>query len=153
MKSTPRPPQHSSYRIHRSQVAWQIILPIVLAGLVVIGVVILVGLSTFKGNGDVGRWAAISTIWLVLPVMIAGLLVLVALVGVAYLLGRLAGLVPPYTRQAQLFAFRVEAGAKRVDYVGHRPSLIFGEIGSLIKTALKKGIEIGRERLAGKNKV
>ena len=150
MNSTPRHPQHPSYRLHRRQVAWQIVLPIVLAGLMMIGLAILIGLSTFRGNGDVSRWAAISTIWLVLPVMIGGLLVLVALIGFAYLLGRLAGLIPPYTRQAQLFAFRVEAGAKRVEYVGHRPSLIFREIGGLIKTALQKGVETARGRLAGK---
>jgi predicted PurR-regulated permease PerM len=148
MKSTPQRALHPSYQLHRRQVAWQIILPIVLAGLLMIGFAILVGLSTFRGNGDVSRWAAISTIWLVLPVMLAGLLVLVALIGLAYLLGRLAGLIPPYSRQAQVFAYRVEAGAKRVQYMGHRPSLIFGEIGTLLKTALKKGVETAREKLA-----
>ncbi len=74
MKSTsPNPAKdHLSYRLHRKQMWTQILLPIILTFLVFIAIIVLTSLATFRGNGDVGRWAAISTIWLVLPVMIAG---------------------------------------------------------------------------------
>jgi hypothetical protein len=119
-------------------VTWQVILPVVLAGLIMAGMIILVSAATFRGNGDVGRWAAISTIWLVIPVMIGGLVLLVAVAAIAYLLGRLTGLIPPYTYQAQSFASRVEAGARRVEELAHQPLKIVPEIGWLIKKAFKK---------------
>src|SRR5512140_2541351 len=112
MTTTPFKPKHPSYRAHRRQAAWQILVPVIVAGLLLIGAAVLVSLATFRGHGDVERWAAISTIWLVLPVMLGGLLVLVALVAVAYLLGRVASFVPRCTCQAQQFASKVEAGVK-----------------------------------------
>ncbi len=149
MKATPYRPRHASYMRHRRQVAWQIIVPVVFAGLLLIGLSVLVWSATFRGNGDVSRWAAISTIWLVIPVMFAGLLVLVALVGFAYLLGRIAGFIPPYSYQAQLFALRMEQGAERIQTIGHKPWLVVPEIGGLMKKVLKKGMRIIRGRLTG----
>ena len=99
MDITPQRPHHPSYLLHRRQTAWQVILPIVLAGLILIGTVLLLCFATFRGNGDVDRWAAISIIWLVLPVMLGGLVTLAALVGVTYLLGRGAGLPGPAGHQ------------------------------------------------------
>ena len=137
MDITPQRPHHPSYLLHRRQTAWQVILPIVLAGLILIGTVLLLCFATFRGNGDVDRWAAISIIWLVLPVMLGGLVTLAALVGVTYLLGRGAGLIPRYTYQAQLFAARVEAGVKEAAEVARKPRRIMGEIGSLLKRGFK----------------
>ncbi len=139
MDSTPPRPHHPSYLRHRSQTAWQIIVPVVVAGLVMIGVIVLVWSATFRGNGDVARWAAISTIWLVLPVMLGGLLVLVALAGVAYLLGRLTGLIPPYSYLAQAYAARVEAGVKEAADAARQPRRLVGTLGSLLKRAFKLG--------------
>ncbi len=138
MDSPHRRPQHPSYRRHRSQVAWQILLPVILGGVLLVAAAVLVWLRTFKGNGDVGRWAAISTIWLTLPVMLGGLVILVVLVALAWLLGRAAGLIPPYSLQAQLFTSKMAAAARRVDQYGHRPTLIIPEIGKLIKNVFRK---------------
>jgi heme/copper-type cytochrome/quinol oxidase subunit 2 len=65
---------HPSYQLHRKQMWTQILLPILLTVLVFIAVIVLTSIATFRDNGDVGRWAAISTIWLVMPVMIVGLI-------------------------------------------------------------------------------
>lgn len=131
-------PQHASYRAHRRQVAWQITLPVVLAGLILIGVIVLLYWGTFRANGDVDRWAAISTIWLVIPVMIGALIGLAVLIAVAYLLARLAGLIPPYTFLAQKYAAQMEAGAKHIDDLGHRPLMILPEIGRLLQKAFRR---------------
>jgi hypothetical protein len=139
MESQPKLPQHPSYLLHRRQVAWQIVLPVILGSLLVIVLAVLVGLATFGGTGDVSRWAAISTIWLVIPVMFVGLLILVALIAVTYLVGRVGGFIPSYTHQAQRFAFRVEAGARRVAEVSRKPRLLVPEIGRVMKAAFKAG--------------
>ena len=85
------PPEHYSYQLHRKQRATQIILPVVFGALLMIGMIALISLSTFKSNGDVGRWAAISTIWIVIPILLAGLLLLAILIGLIYLMARALG--------------------------------------------------------------
>jgi hypothetical protein len=147
MKSTLRRPQHPSYLSHRRQFVWQIILPVVLAGLIMIGVVFLVWSATFRGNGDVSRWAAISTVWLVLPVMVGGLITLVALVGVAYLLGLVGRYIPQYSYLAQQFASRVQAGVKQAAEAAHKPRLMLREIAGLAKNAAKTAAGMAFKRL------
>jgi hypothetical protein len=141
MNVTRRPVQHSSYLSHRRQVLWQIILPVVLAALLMAGLIVLITLSTFRGNGDVSRWAAISTIWLVIPVIIAGLVLLVLLVVVIALLARIIGLIPPYTHQAQKFAHRIEAGVARVAEMARKPTLLLQELGVLIRRVIARARE------------
>src|SRR5512141_1620043 len=45
MDTTPQRPHHPSYLLHRRQTAWHVILPIVLAGLILIGAVFLLCLQ------------------------------------------------------------------------------------------------------------
>ena len=138
----PRPEDHPSYRRHRRQVWAQIVLPILLAALGVVALIVLVSLSSLRGQGDVGRWAAISTIWLTPPMLIGGLILLAALIAVNYLLGRLTHLIPPYSNLVQRFFYRIEGGAKRAAEVAARPALLLGELRTLV-TALIKRLEKG----------
>ena len=78
------PGNHLSYQNHRRQFWLQIFLPMILAILLIVALAILTGLATFGGGGDSARWAAISTIWLVIPVMFFGLLVFAILAGLVY---------------------------------------------------------------------
>ncbi len=73
MKAKLPHPEHYSYIKHRKQRLTQVILPVVLSALLFIGMIVLISLATFNSGGDVGRWAAISTIWIVIPIMLAGL--------------------------------------------------------------------------------
>jgi hypothetical protein len=97
--------EHYSYQVHRKQRVTQIILPMVLVVLLMIALIVLISLSTFTSGGDVGRWAAVSTIWLIIPVLIAGLIVLAVLAGLIYLMARLLGLLPTYTGMAQDYVY------------------------------------------------
>jgi len=104
MKELPRP-QHYSYQLHRKQRTTQIIFPMVISTLVLIGVIVLISLATFNSNGDVGRWAAISTIWIVIPILLAGLILLAILIGLIYLMARALGALPHYTGIAQDYVY------------------------------------------------
>src|SRR5688572_33123881 len=106
MKAVLPEPVHESYRRHRRQRTGQIILPIVLATLLFLAFVVLVNIATFRDNGDVGRWAAISTLWIAIPVCITGFLFLALLGGLVYLMGRLLGITPTYTGKAQDFVHK-----------------------------------------------
>ncbi|NWG08125.1 MAG: hypothetical protein HXY35_15720 [Chloroflexi bacterium] len=101
MKATIPQPVHESYRKYRKQVVWQIILPVVLTSLPIVALIVLVNVATFNQGGDVARWAAISTIWIVIPVMVGLLLSLVLLTGMVYLMKKLLNVTPTYTGMAQ----------------------------------------------------
>lgn len=74
--------------------------------------------------------------WLLLPVMAAGLLLLAILVALIYLLIYLPPLIPRYTYQAQRLTYRVEAIAKRIAEIARKPLLLVQELSSLIKSYL-----------------
>jgi hypothetical protein len=133
MKATLPKPQHASYRAHRKQVIWQVILPMVLAALLLIGLVVMISLATFQGEGESSRWAAVSTIWIVMPVIVAGLVALLILCGIIYLFARLLRITPTYTGLAQDFAHRLEARVRRVTGAAVKPVFMLEEIGAFLK--------------------
>lgn len=133
MKAVPSKPVHESYQRHRRQLATQIILPMVLAALLFVVFVVLINLATFGGNGDVARWAAISTIWIVIPIMIASLIFLAVLVGLIYLLARLLGITPVYTNKAQIFVQRLGSRIQDAADASVKPVLFLDSIGASIR--------------------
>ena len=129
---------HTSYQMHQKQVWTQILLPILAAVLVFIAVIIITSLATFRGNGDVNRWTAITTIWLVLPVIFAGLIFLILLIAMIYLMARLTALIPPYSFQAQQIVHRIEEGIKRTAQIVRKPKLALNELVKLFKAYIVK---------------
>lgn len=137
----PRPDDHPSYQQHRKQVWQQILLPILLTVVILIAVIVLTSVATFRDNGEVGRWAAMSTIWILLPVLAAGFVFLIILVALIYLILRLTKLIPSYSYQAQRIFYHIEGGAKRISKMARKPALLFQELGAFIKVAITKAQE------------
>ena len=124
---------HESYLKHRKQLVWQIILPIVLTSLLIVALVVLINVATFRDGGDVARWAAISTIWIVAPIMIAMLIFIVLLGGLVYLMKRLLNITPTYTSLAQDYVYLAVSYVKRVTDALVQPVLqLNGILASLI---------------------
>ena len=113
MKVTLPQPVHESYKRHRRELVWQIILPMVLTFVLLIALIVLINIATFRDGGDVDRWAAISTIWIVVPIMIGMLIFIVLLGGLVYLLARLLHITPTYTGLAQHYVYIAEGYIKR----------------------------------------
>lgn len=128
------PDNHFSYQKHRRQFWIQIFLPMILTVLLIIAVAVLTGMATFGDKGDSPRWAAISTIWLVIPVMIFGLLFLAVQIGLIYLLVQALKNSPPYTAKAQYYVNRVGNATKRYADVATRPVMYLQGIAASIKT-------------------
>jgi len=106
-------PVHESYKRHRKQLAWQIILPVVLAALLIVALIVLINVATFNQGGDVARWAAVSTIWIVIPIMVGLVIVLALLGGLVYLMYKLLDITPTYTGLAQDYVHKAAAYIKR----------------------------------------
>src|SRR5688572_1479828 len=136
MKAVLPEPVHESYRRHRRQRTGQIILPVVLAALLFLAMVVLVNIATFRDNGDVGRWAAISTIWIAIPVCIMGFVFLLVLGGLVYLMGRLLGVAPRYTGKAQDFVHKLAIRIRRVVDMTVKPVFAVNGFGATIKALL-----------------
>ena len=96
-------PVHESYKKHRKEVMLQIILPMALTVILFIALIVLINIATFRDNGDVARWAAVSTIWIVIPIIIGFLIVLVLVGGLVYLMARLLNVTPTYTNMVQVY--------------------------------------------------
>ena len=133
MKAIIHPPVHESYKRHRKELAWQIIVPVFLSAILIVGVIVLVNVATFRDNGDVGRWAAISTIWIVIPIMVAGLIFLIILGGIVYLLKYLLQVAPTYTGQAQDFVHKIARYIERVADAIVKPVIALDGIGASMK--------------------
>jgi len=133
-----RSKDHPSYQLHRKQVWQQILLPILLAVLIFIAVIVLTSIATFRDNGEVGRWAAMSTIWILLPVLVTGFIFLIILVTLIYLILRLTKLIPRYSYQAQRIFYHIEGGVKRISKMAHKPVLLLQKLGAFIKAAFEK---------------
>jgi hypothetical protein len=82
---------------------------VVISIFLVIGVIILVSFATFKSNGDVSRWAAISTIWVIIPALLGGLIVFAILAGLIYLMARALNGLPRYTGMAQDYVYLAQS--------------------------------------------
>ena len=104
---------HESYKRHRREMMTQVILPIALTALLMIGLIVLINIATFRDNGDVARWAAVSTIWIVIPIMIGMTIFLAILIGIIYLLSRLLNITPTYTGIAQGYVRKAAVYIKR----------------------------------------
>jgi hypothetical protein len=136
MKAELPKPVHESYRRHRRQRTAQIILPVVLAALLFIAMVVLINIATFRGNGDVARWAAISTMWIAIPVFIMGFIFLALLGGMIYLFGRLLGIAPIYTGKAQDFVHKLALRIQRIADMAVRPIITLDSVGASVNRLL-----------------
>ncbi len=139
--NTRRARSHPSYERHRRQVWTTILLPIIVAVLIVVGASVMLSVATFQGNGDVVRWAAISTIGLAIPPIIVGLIALGVLLGLIYLVARITGIIPTYSFAVQRFFQRAESVTKRGAAMVRKPMLAVREIGQMVRGRLQKARE------------
>ena len=136
MKAEPPEPVHESYRRHRRQRISQILVPVILAALVFLALVVFINIATFRDNGDVGRWAAISTMWISIPVCIMGFVFLALLGGLIYLLGQLLGIAPHYTGQAQDFVHKLALHIQRTADLAVKPIISLNSVGASVNRLL-----------------
>lgn len=131
-------PAHYSYLKHRKQVMQKIILPVVLSALVLVGIVVWVSYATFSQGGDVGRWAAISTIWVIIPMLLGGLVVLAILGGLIYGMAKLLGALPYYTGIAQDYVIIARGYIMRAADMAVKPILAVNSWLETMKTFFER---------------
>jgi len=129
-------PVHESYLKHRKDLTWKIIFPVALSSVLCLGLVVLIYIATFRGGGDVQRWADISTMWIAIPMIMFLLVVFALLGGIVYLLAKLLNIAPPYTALAQEFFYKIEGYVHRGADAVAQPFIFVDSIGASINRFL-----------------
>ena len=138
MKANIPQPVHESYLKHRKEVRWKIIAPVAISTVLCVACSGLVLVATFDYNGDVARWAEISTIYLAIPTIIFMVIFFALVSGMVYLLTRLLAILPRYTYQAQELFYRIKTIARRVGDSAARPVIFLDSIGAGISRIFGK---------------
>ena len=134
----PQRPEHYSYLQHRKQRMTRIILPVVISTLVFVGFIVWISFATFNQGGNVGRWAAISTIWIVIPIMVASLILLALLIGLIYLMALALGGLPYYTGIAQDYVYKAQGYIIRAANMVSKPVIALNGWLETIKAFFEK---------------
>lgn len=92
---------------HKSQSTWQIYIPLAVGFIVIITLGVLVVLSNQLGNPDVSKWAAISAIWLILPMMAIGIAALLVKILLIFVFAKINSVLPDFGRLARFHVYRL----------------------------------------------
>jgi uncharacterized membrane protein len=126
-------PTHPSHQRHRRELWTRILIPMLAAVAAIVALATLTGVAAFRPQSEVARWAAVSTTWIILPIMAAALLLLVVLIALIYGMARLLAIIPAYTGQAQNIAWRIEETVKRLADGAAKPIFALEGITATIK--------------------
>jgi hypothetical protein len=124
---------------HRRDVLWQITLPLLAGVLLILVAVGAIIFSTLQPVTDVGRWASVSLMWLILPALFFSLLFLAVLAGLVYAISFLLHLIPHYALLVQLFIERVKNKASQLLNLAVEPVLRINSIWAAIRYATERG--------------
>jgi len=104
-------PESQSYKQHRKQRFWQILMPVGAGVLLMLAVAVMVILtaSGTDAGGPVSQWADTSLIWMSMPVLMFAFLIGIFLIFFIYLIAQLLKVLPYYTSLAQQYTELISA--------------------------------------------
>lgn len=106
-------------RRHHRQAFWQIYLPLAVGMAVFLTLGIMVVVSQETGNPELGRWAAIAAIWIILPLLAAGIVIFLFNLLFIFLFHKANSALPDYGRLARFYFYQAAA---RVQSLANRLS-------------------------------
>ncbi len=124
---------------HKREVFWQITVPLIIGLLLILAAVGAVVFFTVQPVTEVGRWASVSLIWLILPALFFALLILIVLAGLIYAISFLLRLVPHYTLVVQLFLEQAKSKVAQLLNLGIEPILRINAIWAAIRFSTERG--------------
>lgn len=125
----------ATHRIHRREVLWQITVPLVVALLVIVALMALTILSAVRGPSAVSRWADISLIWLILPMLVVTLLFMAITGAIAYGVIKLIGALPRFTLRVQSIVALLGQRAHQISDKIVAPFIKIDSFGASVKAA------------------
>ena len=96
----PRPVLSPTLHAHKRQLAWQILVPLLVVMALAITAAVLISIGAASATQT---WADVSTIWLILPMLFLALFVVILLGFLIYGIAKLLQATPRYAGKAQDF--------------------------------------------------
>jgi uncharacterized protein involved in cysteine biosynthesis len=124
---------------HKREVFWQITLPLVIGILLLVAAVVAIILSATHPVTDVGRWADVSLMWIILPSLFFALIMLVILIGLAYGISRLIGVIPRYSHIIQLYFEQAKGKVSQLTNLMAEPILRVNSVWAAARRAGRLG--------------
>jgi len=124
---------------HRREVFWQITLPLVIGSLLLLAAIAAIILSATQPVTDVGRWADVSLMWLIMPSLFFALIILVILIGFVYAISLLLRVIPRYACTVQLFFEKGKGKISQITNLIVEPILRIHSIWAAARRATRLG--------------
>jgi len=129
-----RPVDSPTVRAHKRQLAWQILVPFLVAAVLILAAGVLAATSI----GSVTRtWADISIIWLIAPMLLLALLLAAVLGCLIYGIAILLKVTPRYSIKAQYYAAAASAVTRKASDGAAKPFIWIRQAGKVIKSIFK----------------
>jgi hypothetical protein len=88
---------------HRRQMLWQVWVPLGITIFLVLACMIWTVFAAVQGSPEIARWGNISAVWVILPWLVVGALIVGIVGGSSYGMFRLLNKMPEWLLIAQLF--------------------------------------------------
>jgi FtsH-binding integral membrane protein len=110
------PPERNSlvHAEHRREVKRQVYLPMMIGLLVILAGVIAIIVYGLQAGANLRRWADVSLIWVIIPAMFMGLLLVLVVMAALYGITRLLGILPGYSKIVQGYFDQATAKVSQV---------------------------------------
>jgi hypothetical protein len=92
---------------------WQVWAPLTASMIIVLALAVLSVVGAAQGSSQVERWGNLSAVWVILPVLVSGVLILGLVGGSAYGVYWLLKKMPGWLLKAQLFMLRLALTTRR----------------------------------------
>ena len=128
---------HESYLKYRKDRVWKIIVPVAVSAVLCLLLTVLTVAAAVQG-ANVGLWAAISEIWISIPLIIFLLVIFGLVAGMVYLMARLLSILPIYTFKTQGLFYRIRSAVRRGADSVARPVIFLDSLGASINRIFGK---------------
>jgi uncharacterized BrkB/YihY/UPF0761 family membrane protein len=122
-------------RVHRHQLAWQILVPLLI--LVVLVIILAVWVTTKAGSSANQSWSDISLIWLIAPALIISLPFIALLGFLIYGIAKLMRVAPHYTGRVQGFFALLPGRTRRLADGTVKPFILSQQAGAILKSIFR----------------
>jgi FtsH-binding integral membrane protein len=97
------PPERNAqvHAEHKREVSQQIYLPVIIGLLIILAGVIAIIIYGVQAGSNLRRWADVSLIWVIIPAMFIGVVMMVVVIGALYGITRVLGILPGYSKIVQ----------------------------------------------------
>jgi hypothetical protein len=124
---------------HRREAFWQITLPLIVGILLLLAAVAAIILSATQPVADLGRWADVSLMWMIMPSLFFALIMLVIMAGLVYAISLLLRIVPRYAHIIQLFFEQGKGKISQITNLMTEPVLRINSVWAAARRAVRLG--------------